>query len=83
MESDEPSNRDELIAELERLEREEAQLSAMRRRLHNQIDLGFPNETTFEREREVSDKRLELHGRIDALRDQLAPLTSQPKRAGG
>jgi hypothetical protein len=83
MESDEPSNRDELIAELERLEREEAQLSAMRRRLHNQIDLGFPNESTFEREREVSDKRLELHGRIDALRDQLAPLTSQSKRAGG
>jgi hypothetical protein len=83
MAGQEPPDFNELVAELERLERDERGLSALRRKLHDQIDLGFPNESTWERERHVSDKRLELHRRIDALRAQLAPLTSQPKRAGG
>jgi septal ring factor EnvC (AmiA/AmiB activator) len=62
---------DELRAELARLEAEAAQLSATRDRLHHQIDFGYGNETTREREREVSDERRRLHERIDALREQL------------
>ena len=59
---------DELRDELARLEAEEAQLSAVRDRLHNQIDFGFGSETARAREREVSDERQELHRRIDELR---------------
>jgi hypothetical protein len=59
---------DDLHAELARLEAEEAQLSAVRDRLHNQIDFGFGSETARAREREVSDERQELHRRIDELR---------------
>lgn len=57
--------------ELVRLEQEEQALSQYRRRLHEQIDKGFPNEFTIRREREVSDRRRQLHARIDALRSTL------------
>jgi hypothetical protein len=57
----------ELAAELVHLRHEERQLSDLRRRLHEQIDNGFPNEVTIRREREVSDRRRMLHRRIDAL----------------
>ena len=59
---------DDLRDELARLEAEEAQLSAVRDRLHQQIDFGYGSETTRAREREVSDERRELHQRIDSLR---------------
>jgi uncharacterized protein YlxW (UPF0749 family) len=61
----------ELRQELARLEVAEAQISAERRRLHNQIDFGFATDSTRAREREVSAERRELHRRIDALRELL------------
>ena len=64
---------DELLADLARLERDEKDLSDVRRRLHDRIDLGFPNEVTLGRERQVSEDRRQLHCRIDELRIQLAP----------
>ncbi|HET8751884.1 MAG TPA: hypothetical protein VFM43_05100 [Gaiellaceae bacterium] len=60
---------DDLRHELARLEAEEAQLSAVRDRLHQQIDFGYGSETARAREREVSEERQELHRRIDALRE--------------
>ena len=65
---------DDLLAELARLELEERRLSAVRRRLHNQLDMGFPNELQRRRERQISDERLALHRRIDILRTQVAPI---------
>ena len=62
---------EELYAELARLQAEEAKVSAVRDRLHHQIDFGFGSERTKDREREVSDERQELHRRIDALRTKL------------
>jgi hypothetical protein len=59
---------DDLRDELARLEAEEAQLSAVRDRLHQQIDFGYGSETTRAREREISDERQDLHKRIDSLR---------------
>jgi hypothetical protein len=64
-------SRETMVAELLTLEREEIALSEQRRRLHEQIDNGFPNEFTLVREREVSTRRRELHARIDALRAAL------------
>jgi len=62
---------DALREELAALEAEERQVSAERRRLHDQIDRGFGQEATRVREREVSDLRRELHRRIDTLRERL------------
>jgi len=62
----------DLRAELEQLKRQEAQISAVRRRLHNQLDLGFPNDLTRAREREVSAERRALHERIDVLSAAIA-----------
>jgi hypothetical protein len=64
----------ELIAELRRLEREEAELSALRRKLHDRIDSGFANEVTLRREREISDRRLAMHRWIAAVRLELAEI---------
>lgn len=64
----------ELFAELGRLDRDERDLSALRRKLHERIDGGFRNDVTLARERQVSDERRVLHRRIDALRAQLAAL---------
>jgi chromosome segregation ATPase len=73
---------DDLRAELARLEAEEAKLSANRKRLQHQIDFGFENESTRNREREVSDERGEVHRRIDALKEQLRERESGvPERA--
>jgi hypothetical protein len=52
---------------LERLEREERELSRLRRKLHDRL-ASFPNPITEAREREVSRQRRELHARIDSLR---------------
>ena len=65
-------DRESIVAELLELEREEQVLSGFRRRLHDQIDNGFPNEFTIARERDVSSRRRELHARIDALRAALS-----------
>jgi len=61
-----------LAAELASLQRDEVHLSALRRRLHEQIDRGFPNDIVLQRERKVSVERRELHRRIDALRAVLS-----------
>ena len=62
---------DDLRGQLDELEAEAAQLSAVRDRLHDQIDFGFGGESTRAREREISDERRRLHDRIDALREQI------------
>jgi hypothetical protein len=62
---------DDLRKELTALEAEETRISAERRHLHRQLDFDFATETTRAREREVSDRRHELHRRIDALRECL------------
>jgi hypothetical protein len=64
----------QLIAELRRLEREETELSALRRKLHDRIDSGFANEVTLRREREISDQRQAMHRRIAAVRLELAEI---------
>lgn len=62
---------DDLRGQLAELEAEAARLSAVRDRLHDQIDFGFASEATQAREREVSDERRRLHERIDSLRERL------------
>lgn len=62
-----------MITELSTLQRDEVHLSALRRRLHEQIDRGFPNDIVVAREKQVSAERRELHRRIDALRAGLQP----------
>lgn len=59
-----------MIVELEQLEYQEREVSALRRQLHNRLD-SFPNEVTERRERDVSAKRRLLHRRIDSLRAEL------------
>lgn len=61
-----------LRAELEQLERDEQEISAYRRKLHERID-RFPSEAAVAEERQVSDKRRALHHRIDELRELLSP----------
>lgn len=65
------SDVDDLQVQLFELERREREISALRRRLHDQLD-SFPNPVTQERERRVSDERRALHRRIDALRAELS-----------
>lgn len=60
----------ELEARLERLENEEREISALRRKLHERL-ASFPNEVTEQHEREVSKTRRELHAQIDDLRAKL------------
>jgi hypothetical protein len=69
----------DLIADLERLLVEERELSAVRRRLHDQLDKGLPSEVTALRERRISDQRLALHRRIDEIRALLANLPRDPQ----
>ena len=64
-------NFEDLQSELTELEAEEARLSAERGRLHDKIDFGFGTAGTKEREREISDARLDIHRRIDALKERL------------
>jgi len=59
---------EDLRSELVDLEAKAARLSQMRSHLHHQIDFGFETGTTREREREVSDERIELHRQIDSLK---------------
>jgi len=61
----------ELIAQLARLELEEAEVSARRRKLHDRIAI-FPSPALQEAERDLSLQRRELHRRIDETRAELA-----------
>jgi hypothetical protein len=61
----------ELIAELARLELEESEVSARRRKVHDRIAI-FPSATLLETERELSLHRREIHRRIDETRAELA-----------
>jgi hypothetical protein len=79
-----------LLGELVRLEREEREVSALRRKLHDRL-ASFPNPATEARERELSAQRRELHRRIDELRarlgladyrEQLASLRDRPAGSG-
>jgi regulator of replication initiation timing len=65
---------DGLRAELTQLVAEEERLSAERQRLHDKIDSGFGSDETRAREREVSDARMDLHHRIDAIRQRIGSL---------
>ena len=56
-----------LDAEIERLEAEEREVSRLREHVHDRL-ASFPNDVTARRERELSARRLELHGEIDRLR---------------
>jgi hypothetical protein len=58
-------------AELEKLEAEEHEISAIRRRMHERIDRGFPTELLIQQEQKLSKERRELHHRIDVLRAEL------------
>lgn len=58
-------------AELLALEREELELSARRRRLHELIDGGQANDIVLAQERRLSAERRAVHERIDLLRGQL------------
>jgi hypothetical protein len=69
-----------LAEELAALEAEEAQVSAERRRLQEQIDRGFGTEMSRAREREVSIRRRELHLQIDAIRGRLGLPTGPTRR---
>jgi chromosome segregation ATPase len=63
----------ELKARLEKLEADEREISALRRKLHDRL-ASFPNEVTAEHEREISKQRRELHAEIDELRVKLREL---------
>lgn len=61
------ADQDELEARLEKLEQEEHEISALRRKLHERL-ASFPNEIVVEQERQLSRRRRELHQEIDELR---------------
>ena len=84
----EERSRDAMWDELAALEVAEAQVSAERRRLHQQMDFGYSvSESLRAREREVSAERKELHRRIDDLQRALGiertGLVLARKRAAG
>ena len=64
------TDQSDLEGQLERLEQEERDVSALRRRVHERI-ANFPNDVLIEQERELSARRRELHEQIDALRIQI------------
>ena len=64
------TEKSDLEAKLERLEQEEREVSALRRRLHERL-ASFPNDVLMEQERELSARRRELHEQIDVLRIEI------------
>ena len=62
-----------LDVRLAQLEAREHEVSSLRRKLHDRL-ASFPNESTAERERELSRERRELHAQIDALRARRSAL---------
>jgi hypothetical protein len=63
----------ELVAQLARLELEESDVSARRRKFHDRIAI-FPSPALLDAERELSLQRRELHRQIDAVRAELIAL---------
>jgi hypothetical protein len=61
------SDSQDLEALLLQLESEERELSELRRKLQERVDI-FPNDVTVEQERAISNRRRELHAQIDAIR---------------
>lgn len=61
---------DAILLELVTLERQERQVSARRRRLHERI-AAFPSDHAERQERDLSLRRRVLHRRIDELRVQV------------
>jgi hypothetical protein len=59
-----------LLAELDRLERQEREISALRQQLHKRL-ASSPDAELEAREREVSAERQELQRRVDELRTEL------------
>lgn len=70
MEAGISADRAALHLRLQELERQEKEVSKLRRQLHDRLD-SFPNEALQARERLVSAQRRALHREIDALREQL------------
>lgn len=72
-------------ARLAKLVAEERELSRLRRRLFDRIDLGTEGphkERLREQERELSSRRRELHTQIDALRAERDALYLQRQLSG-
>jgi hypothetical protein len=59
----------DLDARIEELEAEERHVSNLRRHVHDRL-AAFPNEGILEQERELSNRRHELHVEIDELRSE-------------
>ena len=70
---------DATFSEYLELTRREREISERRRKLHQAIDAGNPNELMLELERSVSAERRALHREIDARRAQLWPPAPPPK----
>ena len=66
----------ELLTELARLEREERQVSARRRKLHDRI-ASFPTPEHEQSERELSRHRRDLHRQIDAVYAELEAIRAE------
>ena len=60
-----------IVAELDRLESEEREISSIRRKMHERMDLGFSTELLIQQEQKLSTERRALHARIDELRARL------------
>ncbi len=67
---------DDLLVQLEQLERREREVSLLRQKLHDRLN-AFPNEVAVRQEAQVSAERRELHRQIDLLRNQLTPIRHQ------
>ena len=59
-----------LVTEIQALEAEERQVSALRQQIHDRL-ASFPNDVTARQERELSGRRVELHAEIDRLQSEL------------
>ena len=66
----------ELLAQLARLEREERQVSARRRKLHDRI-ASFPTPEHEQTERELSAQRRDLHRQIDAVHAEIEAIRAE------
>ncbi len=65
-----------LVTEIQRLEAEERQVSALRQQIHDRL-ASFPNDVTARQERELSARRVELHAEIDRLQGELVQLRAE------
>lgn len=66
----------ELLTQLARLEREERQVSARRRKLHDRI-ASFPTPEHELSERELSQHRRAIHRQIDAVRAEIEAIRAE------